>query len=460
MAYTKSRTAENEPMSDSSFKLATLRTKYATDYMLFTRNLLKVYAKNSSVNREIKATQMLIQKTVFLLDVAAGKRGRPATEEEMKNLYESAASVDAQMQFFAKMYGESKRFKKTVDEIAQNTGLTLDHLKTVSGEMEKEMREIAPEKESPLDFVKRTAPGVAAFGSQFRRDFINQALGPFAPIGQMAWGAFTGLRKMQRTAKTKAERGRYWSNFGPSGMDIGGEAAEGVMGKRSRGAGVGDIFGDVRSGGAESFRDFFGNKAYDTKWTKEVVDHLREMSRANKGTGGSSLGEVLSFLGIALTELMAFLAPIGRILLAGAGVLGAGLAGVGVGTLMNKTKIGGRSLASLTPIGMIANTAGYLSGGGGIKESIAYGLSGGTSTSLFPSAKSGMKKAEDLGLGGGQQDTSWVQDLVSGFNTAAGNIGKTVSGAMSTIVLPKETKTSPYKAADPLIDKLNRNDES
>lgn len=465
----RAKTAPTVPVFDSIEKLKVIRTTYATGLMLFLNRMLKDYKANSPIHRELAAAVMLVKDAIRLIDIKMGASGRSLSGDEDSKLLERLNEINAQMEYFAVRYNKSKQFQKRIKAASDETGVSLGSLIQVTGQAMQDVPSLdVPSPEG--SGTKGLKQGARQFGGDLRSSLINQGLGPLAPLGHLAWNTFSGIRQNRREKKIRTARNDYWARYGTSGMGIDPAGAEFAGEGRGQTRPIGDIFtppGGVRAPTRQEREEntisgFFGREAFKKAWTKDIHTFLKKISESVGKFGGGGGGAGAGFLGGMMGgRFLAWLPRIIPFILPVIGVLAAALGSVMLGSWIDKrlqgTSAGGAVQKGFDVMAAGASVVGDGTAFGTSISNIALGGATGAGASLV-SRRNIVKTAEQIGLSGVVGIGGMVGSLVEQISQSLKGIGDVVSGAMNTAVVSKSPAISPYKAADPLIDRQNRSD--
>jgi hypothetical protein len=442
-------------------KLIALRSKLAIDYGGFFRSMMKVYTPKGPIYKELEAGLRLTNAVMFYMDVILGRKGRAATEEEFNLMRQRLDELNAQMEYFSKLYLKSKKFKASVDRLALDTGIALSHLTSVSGELEKEIAEASGKREGIYEQVMRVSPTLKGLVSDIGAGARAAAFGPFTPIAEMAWETISGIRKEKREKRISAERKSWMSRFGPSGMDIAQPTLEEINARRRAGGGtIGDSFGGGIGLGMDPLSDFFNRKAYHANWTKEILASIKRLG-GEKEDGMGLGGKIMDMLGFdtimaditaAFSGLLPVVVGVGAALAGAAGLLGLGHAS----TAEMESQMGSKAYGKF----------------------IGADKLGGMARPLHDIATAGLEVAMPVGgMGMATHDIARrmgakIPETINPFAYMAGaitNLGATIGSKIAEfmtgaktpeqVVVPSTGSKTSYRDHDPWQDKINRSDE-
>jgi len=451
---------------ESANVIRTLRAKYATDYQLFFRKMMQVYAPKGKTYAELQGGLYLTAKIIRGFDAMLGTTGRPATDAEIDTLFQNVEELELQMQYFQRMYAKSVKFRREAKKLEAMSGVNLSNMAGVSGMVDQELRELGLQGEKPQDFLKKHAPELYEMGTGVGRFALQSMLGPFYEMGTMAWRGVTGIAgglRGRQIARRRTELGR---RFSPLGMDLGEDMMGGMGRGRTAGGGRGikDIFGMAGLGGGMTSKagdiggatvagmaGFFDTEAYRSRWTKEVLQLLKNMSGGPGGGTGwlSQLGKLVPVLEIVAVAL----------------------AGIGGWMLGRKIDEGIRKT-----VGDKAYDNFWLSmaTGGRQGEGIPKTLASMMLPQMGPSAEKTLltKKSFDIMRSKGMDVTQYFSKDQIAIYDAMNKIGNAVQSGLKAVTdtfqkafpgqgtMPTTGSTQAmYRPDDPLTDNLNRTDE-
>jgi len=446
---------------DSLIKLGALRAKLAVDYGGFFRKMMKVYSPKGPQYKELEAGLKLTNASMFYIDTLMGKKGRPATVEEFKLLSQRLDELTAQMGYFTTLYAKSVKFKKEVDRLEMESGVSLEHIAGVSGELGGEVEKAFGGMQGKASFIKQYAPGIGEGIGRLGKGAMTAALGPFTPLAEMAMGTFRGIRKGIRSQRKQQEQAGWMSRFGPGGIDMSQMDMRGAIGQRAGGHGLGGVFNDPLS-------SFYNTGAYHAKYTKEMLASMKKMSGSGAGSLSQSIGS--SMAGGFGKALMPVVAVLGIILAAIIGWKAGGLIDKFVGNKVDKTfgkgtyddfwlgmfsggKQGkgkfGKTIGKLSPLMQLSGMAFPdmpSAEGNDSRIPLASAL-----------AQQGVSH-KDMDLSPAAVQAYAMNGLGETIKTSIKDIGKGTD-KQEQVVIPKSVTSSRHRDSDPLTDKLNRTDE-
>jgi hypothetical protein len=451
----------------SAHIIKSVRAKLATDFMMFFRRMITVYSPKGEVGQELQGGLILTSRIIRGLDTLLGLGGRPSTADEIDKLFQDIESLKLQMMWFRNKYNTSPKFMRESQRIARMTGVGFDTLINALNAIEEELQNLEMQGESKIEFLKKHAPELYEMGAGAARFLGMAALGPFYEIGAIATRGITGIAKEFRSRRIARQKQSISGRLGSIGADIGEDVMGGMGRGRAAGAGrrgVKDIFGMAGLGGGSTARDgdmsgatvagmagFFDTEAYRSRWTKEVLQLLKNMSGGPGGGTGwlSQLGKLVPVLEIVAVAL----------------------AGIGGWMLGRKIDEGIRKT-----VGDKAYDNFWLSmaTGGRQGEGIPKTLASMMLPQMGPSAEKTLltKKSFDIMRSKGMDVTQYFSKDQIAIYDAMNKIGNAVQSGLKAVTdtfqkafpgqgtMPTTGSTQAmYRPDDPLTDNLNRTDE-
>ena len=444
---------------DSMMKLGALRAKLAIDYGGFFRKMMKIYSPKGPQYKELEAGLKLSTASIYYIDTLMGKRDRPATVEEFKILSQRLDELAAQMEYFVRLYAKSKKFKKEVDRLEVETGVSLEHIAGVSGELGGEVAKAAVGTQGKMGFLQQHAPGVGDVAGRLGKGFMTAALGPFTPLAEMALGTFRGIRKGMRSRKTASQSAGWMSRFGPGGIDTSDMDIRGAFGQRAGGHGLGGVFDDP-------LMNFYNKGAYNAKYTKEMLNSLKKISGDKPGK--SLMSGIMGGLGQAIAPFVGpILGVLAAILTAILAYKAGGAINTALGNKVDKTfgkgayddfwltffsggKLGksktGRLAAMATPLTQLTGMA-FPDGTAGMTPE------------MYKIRKEKGETDEEMGVSPQAAQIFALKNFGNKIKSGITGLFKGKEEGGGQTVVPNSITSSRHRDSDPLTDKLNRTDE-
>lgn len=367
------------PAIVDQLKLAQLRYGKFAD---FFSSMTRFYEGRSGIAKRLVSAMEGARSASTYIGILLGSKGRTATPEEIENMYATMEKVDAEAKYIKQYAGESTRFSKILTETEKEVGVTLDQIEKTNSAMNQRLKNLGKMGLGKMAAsLKKNAPELYQTGIGLRDAVFNATLGPFAGMAKLGIGTASSLYKSYKERKLKKDQMKIMTGLDPmmklhpeellrsvekermSGFNLReGFRDSDIRGGRTAGTGTrfeADPTGNIRDAFSSKPTDlknmamplftFFDKKAYDAKWTKEVIELLRKISKSSldiskkKGSGGSGglLGGILGGMG-----LRAMIGPVIATALAVLGVASiAALAGLVFSIL--KPKIGKTAAATV-----------------------------------------------------------------------------------------------------------------
>jgi len=288
-----------------------LGVKLARDYLIFFRILEKAYPVGE-LGEEAKAALKLVISTLRLVERSIAS-GVPR-KEDVEDIVANVDVLNAQRDFFVQRAEEDRDLKERIEQTEEETGVSPEALGITEKAIRRGARierKRARRRASPR---ARGMPRTRKLGAELGKGLGVAALGPFYRIAEMLSGPLLDIYGLGRGMLRRRGERRLRESFRPTGYP------------EEQGMGLGGILPKVfgypeerRVGPqAEPLWQFFNKEAYRAKWTKELLQRIKELGRVQKEKGG------------LLDDLSAWLLP-----LVGKAGLFAALA-VGVGWAVTK----------------------------------------------------------------------------------------------------------------------------
>lgn len=312
-----------------------LRTKLLRDYLTFFRSLEKTY-QIGKFKGEAKAASNLVVSTIRLVDQGI-KSGAPK-KEEVENIIANIDSLNAQKDFFVNAAKEIAPIQKRLVEIEEETGISPKALSITEEIVRRGVKvEKAGRREARKGAFRRAMPRTMALGAELGKGVAAAALGPLYPIAEMLGVPIKEAFGFGRKAFRRSRERKLGEQLEPMARGYPTEELERGAALRRAGLPVLEVSGVSRRGPITiPLREFFDKEAYRAKWTKELLQKIKDLGkvRGRDREGG------LSMLGLSgLTEKFAGLGA-GLLPLIGKAGLLLVLAGAITFTTIELTKLG------------------------------------------------------------------------------------------------------------------------
>jgi hypothetical protein len=309
-----------------------LRAKLARDYLIFFRNLEKAYSAGE-LGEEAKAASKLVVSTLHLVDRSIAS-GVPQ-KEDVEDIIANVDVLNAQRDFFVQRAEEDRDLKERIEQTEEETGVSPEALGITEKAIRRGARiERKRARRGALPRARRM-PRTRELGAELGKGLGVAALGPFYPIAEMLSGPLQDIFGLGRGMLRRREERRLRESFRPTGypekrgMRLG-EILPKVFGYPEERRVGPKVFGypEERRVGpqAEPLWQFFNKEAYRAKWTKELLQRIKEMGRARREEGG--------LLGNLAMGIKGALAAIGITTIAGGLAIGALTVGTAVITTL------------------------------------------------------------------------------------------------------------------------------
>jgi hypothetical protein len=313
-----------------------LRAKLARDYLMFFRNLEKAYP-TGELGEETKAASKLVIATLRLVDRSIAFE--VLQKEDVEDIIANVDVLNAQRDFFVRRAEESQPLKEEIEKTEEETGISPESL-NITKEMihrgARIERKRARRRAVPL---ARRMSRTFGLGAELGKGLGVAALGPFYPIAEMLGGPLREIFGLGKGMLRRKEERGLRKLLRPQALGYEGRGArpralgypeEGLR----RGARLREVLPSIfpLAPGirrvTEPLWQFFDKEAYRAKWTKELLQRIKELGRVQKEKGG---GGLLDNLAIGIKGA---LAAIGITTIAGGLAIGALTVGTAVITTL------------------------------------------------------------------------------------------------------------------------------
>lgn len=291
--------------------LEAIGRKLSRDYLEFFRSVTSIYKEGplaKSANEALEKTK----KTIILLSEVIRKG--ITTREDAKDLVGSIGEINGAKDTFLEEVQKSEAFRSQVQAISETVGVSPEDLSITKEVVQKGIKQVRRGREGVPGFLKRTMPGAVGAAREVAGGVGAAVLGPFGPMAmgtlREAYGLGRGIAgKLQerREAKLAARLRPAVAGYPP-------EVFERVAARRAGGVPVSGIRGYGRRRSKEEmtapFMDFFNRKAYQARWTKELLKYMKDLSKGMRGRdmfdgfGIGGLLENFKGLGAAIVPLI------------------------------------------------------------------------------------------------------------------------------------------------------------
>jgi len=297
--------------------LGVLYRKLSKDYLKFFGQMTKLYKRGDNKKKSLETIEKINRTLVFLSHVI---NGGILTKKEISDVFVLIDEINASRDYFISESSGNVALRERMDKISKETGinakdlnLTQEHIRSGIKQTQKSRRE------GVSKFMKRTAPGTLGLGKNILGGLGTSLTGPFAPILGMAgtalkdiWNVGKGIGGKIREHRERAVGSQLKpASFGAEHTGFGGEDFSGGFGNRN--LGYRRSYGKRKSRYKHSlfsrlpFRKptlrgtvdltdslelFYDKKAYKAKWTKELLQRIKDISKGKSKDGGG-LGSLL-----------------------------------------------------------------------------------------------------------------------------------------------------------------------
>lgn len=295
--------------------LGALSIKLSRDYLGFFGSLSKLYTKGEQKKR-LDSVVSRVKKSITLLDNMISVT--TVSKEDVENLIDNIEGINESRDYFLDQAEQNKSLERKIQKVSEVTGVSPQDLNITKEIIQKGAAQVRRRtREKVVPFLKRTTPGAIGLGAELGRGAMAAAMGPFAPIAEMAgtvlkgmYGIGAGIQEKRRLRQEERLTGR----LAPMARGLEPSVFERLKARRAGGpitAGFGGIARrvPVRKPSKEEMvlplTYFFDKKAHKTKWTKEILDRFKKMEKAIGRKDGGLLGGLFGGLRKGILPLIA-----------------------------------------------------------------------------------------------------------------------------------------------------------
>jgi len=295
--------------------LIALRAKLHRDYLGFFGNLSNLYKKGERKN-ELNYIIDKIRRAIKQLDtvLASGKIKSTDANEIISQIEEINESRDV----FTSDVKKIDALRKKVNKVVETTGISLSDLNLTENVVREGLALAIKSKKKAGSPLERKMPRTYWEGRKLLKGIETAVLGPFAPLADIISGGvkdIAGLVRGMRKKGLERREERFGERLGPMAYGLPPRKYEDMMHERKippmvRGFGGYSTKESMRKPDKEEqvapLTYFFGKKAYQTKWTKELLDRIRGIGVKD----GSGFGGILSGLMHKFMDLGKWIMPL------------------------------------------------------------------------------------------------------------------------------------------------------
>jgi len=304
--------------------LRALHAKYTRDYLSFFKSLSSMYGA-SPQKREIDEVVMLVQKARGTIESIL--QSQSIDRDDARVLYDLTGQIEEKKDALMEQAAQVKALRDRLDKVQREVGISSKDLNITRQIVRKSVKQASgSQREGVMDFLARTAPGTLELGRRLTRGVTAAFAGPFAPIlgagydvARGAAGVAGGIRKKLQDRQERRFTSRLKA-YGPgAGEDLErgsrvrgmGASLTGITGMAAREAGrMMDVVDGSGKGHTMDLMSFWSKGAYRAKYTKELLNVLKDIRGKRKGREANLKDRLLdtaddfALLGTAMAPLL------------------------------------------------------------------------------------------------------------------------------------------------------------
>ena len=258
--------------------LEALYKKYSRDYLRYFKELSDNY-KIGPNKEEVDKTVELIKRMLVVLEnvITTGI----ITEEDSEKLSEFSENIELQKQFFIQEIQKDTVLQQLLSVINEKTGISLEEMTSVEGVVEKGLQQVRKSQARKRVSFAEKAPHIAALGKGAFQESLKAATGPVYPLLEKAFGIgkdiFSLGKGLSQKRREKEEESAIAQTFPSSFRE---PRTRDFREARGAGSSLGSMVGiagrETLDKQVAPLKRFFDKEAYQTKWTKELLDATKE----------------------------------------------------------------------------------------------------------------------------------------------------------------------------------------
>lgn len=280
--------------------LEALYKKYSRDYLRYFKELSDNY-KIGPNKEEVDKTVELIKRMLVVLEnvITTGI----ITEEDSERLSEFSENIELQKQFFIQEIQKDTVLQQLLSVINEKTGISLEEMTSVEGVVEKGLQQVRKSQVKRAPFAEK-APRVAALGKELGKGLAVATTGPFYPLLEKAFGVgkdiFSLGKGISQKRREREEESAIAQTFPSSFRE---PRTREVREARGVGSPLGSMVGiagkEILDKQVAPLKRFFDKEAYQTKWTKELLEEMKKAGEKSKIESSLGIGNLLALAGKA-----------------------------------------------------------------------------------------------------------------------------------------------------------------
>lgn len=258
--------------------LEALYKKYSRDYLKYFKELSDNY-KIGPNKEEVDKSVELVKRILVVLEnvISTGI----ITEEDSANLKEYSENIELQKQYFLEEVQNDKVLQQLISIIDEKTGIPLEQMGSAEEVVKKGIQQLQRSKVREAAPFRERAPHIAALGKDIGKSLAVAATGPFYPLLEKAYGVGQDIFSLGRGAAQRRRSKEEESTIGevsPSSFRT--PRSREAQESRTSGASLGSMVGVAQKETLDKqvapLKRFFDKEAYQTKWTKELLEATKE----------------------------------------------------------------------------------------------------------------------------------------------------------------------------------------
>lgn len=286
---TRPKRTYDEELKESGFGVFTkegqlvlerIRNRYEGDFRKFFVDLNNKYMSTKKATAEIKRVSDVLARINSLtihVNKLIGSVDFKNAPEDVTILKRMIKDLDSEFSFFINTENITKTLAENITETERTTGVNLEDLKYAQGIFGRKVQEVT--KPSRI-LMPGIGPAMGGGIKNIGEALLYSTLTPFAPIfGALKYlGRSAGERERRRETFGETDFAMAGANVSPRTLPpmretLGGYETEEAVARRGwRSERTGGSLGTSTIGIQEGMFMFFNTRAYQARWTKELLE--------------------------------------------------------------------------------------------------------------------------------------------------------------------------------------------
>lgn len=268
--------------------LRVVYTKISRDYVPFYKGLSSLYKAGPNKKAADEALRT-VERTLALLGEII--RGDSITSQDTSTLYSLIGDIEKSRRYFIEQAATTQALQDRIEKVTAETGVSLDDLSVTLGLVEKAVsRDVRSGYGHALTSAGRLFPKTRETISRVVGGVGAAVAGPFTPflhmgmeVGRDILGATSSVGRMIQEIR----QSRFAAQLRPISRDISESDLNRLAASREQPPAVSAFYGtrDRQVSIEEQTQPlyhFFEKGAYKAKWTKELLQSMREATKGKK----------------------------------------------------------------------------------------------------------------------------------------------------------------------------------